>query len=630
MLTRFPACPRARYHGRMPFIRSLLAALLLPALIACGPPRAPERPTPDPALRRTTTSGEVVGFVGHYGSAVWLGIPYAAPPVGARRWRSPEPPPHWDGVRDAVTAGGPCMQYAGPFGGLEELPRGKPAGSEDCLFLNVYAPRSATGGTQFGSRLPVMVWIHGGGNSLGHAGFYDGGKLAARENVVVVAINYRLGPFGWFRHAALRTSDASALERSGNFGLLDQIRALEWVRDNIAAFGGDPHNVTIFGESAGARNVFALLLSQPARGLFHRAIAQSGGLDFDPPTTAEWFTDDAQPGKPNSSAEAVARLLVAQGAAPDRAAAKAKLAGMPADAVARMLRDTPAEDLLRAYPPDPNSELIDLPQLFADGVALPAGDTLAALRRGNAHQHVPVMLGTTRDENKLFMSGDPALVRRWFGIFPRVRDPAAYDLLAEYHARMWKARGADEPAAALAAAQREPVFVYRFDWDEEPTILGADLAQMLGAAHAFEIPFIFGHWDLGRQANVIFTDENAPGREALSAQMMSYWAEFARSGEPARGGDGTLPGWPAWEETPQFMVLDTQAGGGLRMSSDGVTTAGVLAAVDADPRLPTQRDKCRIFRSLATWSSGLTPEQYPTAGAAGCKEYPFETFPWAD
>src|SRR5262249_6412711 len=148
----------------------------------------------------------------------------------------------------------------------------------------------------------------------------------------------------------------------------------------------------------------------------------------------------------------------------------------------------------RAFPPVPSGELIDLPVLFRDGAVLPAGDPLEALGRDDGHAHVPVMVGTNRDENKLFMFADPARVRRWFWIVPRLRDPDAYQVDAESLARMWQVTGAAEPAAALSRSQREPVFVYRFDWDEEPTLLGTDLSQMLGAAHAFEIPFVFGHF----------------------------------------------------------------------------------------------------------------------------------------
>ena len=253
-------------------MRLLILVLVSLALVAGCRGRDATHPTPDKSLSRTTTSGEVVGFVGPYGSATWLGIPYAAPPVGDLRWRAPRPVSRWSGVREALVAGSPCVQYAGPFGGMENVSRGQPAGSEDCLFLNVYAPHASTPT----SRLPVMVWIHGGGNTVGHAGFYDGGHLAERENVVVVMINYRLGPFGWFRHAALRADGTSDLERSGNFGILDQIRALEWVRDNIAGFGGDPGNVTVFGQSGGGGKVSTLLAMPAARGLFHRAIVMSG------------------------------------------------------------------------------------------------------------------------------------------------------------------------------------------------------------------------------------------------------------------------------------------------------------------------------------------------------------------
>src|SRR5262245_16276664 len=595
-------------------------------LVACKA-RAPERHEPDPALRHTTTSGEVVGFVGRYGNAAWLGIPYAAPPVGSMRWRAPAPPARWDGVREAVAFGSPCVQYASSFGGMEDLPRGAPGGSEDCLFLNVYAPRSATPGT---GRLPVMLWIHGGGNTIGHAGAFDGGNLAARENVVVVTINYRLGPFGWFRHAGLRDGGASDLDRSGNFGTLDQVRALEWVHDNAAAFGGDPENVTIFGESAGGQNVFALLLASPARGLFHRAIVESGGLDFRTTDGAEGFTDDPRAGHPNSSGEAAARMLVASGGAADRAAAKTKLAAMSFEDTAAFLRSRSAFDVLLAFSPAASGDFIDLPRLFRDGVVLPVGDPMEALGHPGAHADVPVIIGTNRDENKLFMFNDPALVRRWFGIVPRLRDPTSYQLDAEYLARMWKATGADQPAAALSASQRAPVFVYRFDWDEEPTIVGADLPLMLGAAHAFEIPFVFGHFDLGRQGSRIFTAENAPGRETLSAQMMGYWAQFARTGDPGQGRDGTQPPWPRWDGSPRFLVLDTPAGGGVHPSTDGVTSASVVAAVDADARLRTQRDKCRVFRTLASWGRGFDRADYPTAGAHGCAQYPFDSFPWPD
>jgi para-nitrobenzyl esterase len=230
-------------------VRIALAALL--SLAGCTQRGQSAAPVADPAARRATTTGPVVGMQGAYGNHEWRGLPYAKPPLGALRWRAPQPPDAWTATRVALEFGPPCTQYASQLGGVSGR-EGSVGGSEDCLTLNVYAPRVAENAVPAGDRRwPVMVWIHGGGNSIGESGFYNGGHLAAAENVVVVTINYRLGPFGWFRHAALRADAADAAEQSGNFAVLDHLRALAWVRDNIAAFGGDPDNVTIFGESAG-------------------------------------------------------------------------------------------------------------------------------------------------------------------------------------------------------------------------------------------------------------------------------------------------------------------------------------------------------------------------------------------
>jgi para-nitrobenzyl esterase len=223
----------------------------------------------------------------------------------------------------------------------------------------------------------------------------------------------------------------------------------------------------------------------------------------------------------------------------------------------------------------------------------------------------------------------PRWVRRILWIFPQVLDEGRYNVTAEYLSKMWKATGADGPAAALRQTQGPSVYVSRFDWYEEPTRLGADLSMMLGAAHGFEIPFVFGHFNLGRAGNIIFTDENEPARRRLAQQMMSYWAQFAYAGAPGRGRKGDLPKWVPWdpsgEDAPKFIVLDTPGGGGLRMASDAVSAASVIAHVDADSRLATQRDRCAIYRELARWSRGFDEDDYPTAGRLGCADYPFDT-----
>jgi len=612
----------------MKILRSTIALAALLGAVGCAQSER-AAPTADPTSLRRTVSGEVIGFVGEYGSHAWLGIPYAKAPAGDLRWRAPQSPAPWLGTRTALQFGSPCVQYASAFGGVTSAKPGTAVGSEDCLFINVWAPKHADAKTAVGKRLPVMLWIHGGGNTIGEGGFYNGGNLAAAHDVVVLTFNYRLGPFGWFRHASLRGEDASELDRSGNFGTLDMVRALEWVRDHITAFGGDPDNVTIFGESAGGQNVYQLLLAPQAQGLFHRAIVQSGGMTFNTVAEAEAFVDDAEPGDANSSNETLVRMLMQDGRAANRAAAKAALAAMPAADVARYLRGKGGYELLDVYPQYLDTGMIRVPKPFRDGVVLPSEEPMQAFAAGRYHQ-VPVMMGTNRDENKIFMFGDPRRVQNLFWILPRVRDQRSYDLTAEYLAKNWKATGADEPAAAMRAVQGASVFVYRFDWDDEPTVLGSDLKQMLGAAHGFEIPFVFGHFNLGKEGNQIFTAENEPGRRALSAQMMSYWAQFAYTGAPGRGRDNTLMEWVAWDPSspsaPKFIVFDTPADGGLRMAADTITTAAILEAIASDPRLRAPVEKCRIYRELAEWGRGIGGTQY--AEIPACTSYPYDKYPW--
>ncbi len=607
-------------------MRTLSQALLVVMLLAgCHGPTPSPRPVADEDSRRHPPAGEVVGFVGTYGNHAWEGIPYAEPPVGARRWRAPIAKAHWEGRLEALAPGAVCPQYTSRFAGVDG-PAGTIVGDEDCLTLNVYAPRRTPQELERAERaMPVMVWIHGGGNVIGHSGYYDGGNLARTHDVIVVTINYRLGPLGWLRHQALRSRADSDAERSGNFGVLDMILALTWVRDNITSFGGDLYNVTIFGESAGGRDVLALLSVPEAGHLFHRAISQSGGLRRNSVVEAEHFVDDAEPGHANSSGEVLARLLVADGKAVDRAGARRLLETMSQEEVADFWYSRTAEQLQTVYRTDEDEGLIDVPQMFRDGVVLRDEDPMESLGRMGGYKPVPVILGTNKDETKLFQYADPRQVRKLLWMLPRLVDADRYAALAEHLSRQWKARGVDEPAAALRRSGAPGVWAYRFEWDEEPVILGSDMSRMLGAAHGFEIPFVFDHFRLGAAADRLFTDDNLPGRRELAAAIMSYWAEFAFSGDPGRGRDGSLP---RWETAPAFMVLDTEAGGGLRMAEGSLTEAAVLGDVPMDPRLTDMRERCRVFHELIRWSDRLTPADYPAVGGKGCAAYPWEDFPW--
>jgi para-nitrobenzyl esterase len=600
-------------------IRSLPALALLASVslaLGCsfGAPRAPEAErTADPAARRTTSAGEVVGFVGARGNHAWLGLPFAKPPVGELRWRAPVPPEPWGDVREALQAGPACPQFANPLASDAGAERDGVVGDEDCLYLNVFTPRSPDGPPK---GLPVLFWIHGGGNSIGHGGSYDGGALAQEQNVVVVTTNYRLGVLGWFRHPALAARGADARDRSGNFGTLDLIRSLEWVRDHIASFGGDPANVTIFGESAGGHNVLTLLVAPGARGLFHRALSQSGGTGLDSIAAAENYTDQEPAGDLFSSREVVLRLMQREGP-PERESARQRAESMSPSELATYLRTKSTGELFAIFESGGGFGMYRSPKVFGDGHVLPEGEIQDLLAAGRDHR-VPVMLGTNRDEVKLFMSADPGLVQRVLWIFPRVRDPRIYDLSAEYQSALWKAGAVDGLAEALVASGNPDVFAYRFDWDEEGRRLYfIDLSRLIGAGHGMEIPFVFDSFGKGAFARV-FDASSAPGRETLGAAMRAYWAEFARTGDPGRG-DGSLPLWSRWSAAPgadKFVLLDTEADGGIRMSGEAVTRAGLLDAIASDARFRDAEERCALYGNLVRFSD-LTPEEYAGRGCAG-------------
>lgn len=501
-------------------------------------------------------------------------------------------------------------------------------GSEDCLTLNVWAPAFAPNQVPKGDkRLPVMVWIHGGGNTIGTAAFYEGGQLATSQNVLVVAVQYRLGPLGWLSSRALRAEADFPAEASGNFGTLDLLRALEWVRDNAEAFGGDPGNVTVFGESAGASNAYTLLLAPRAKGLFHRAIIQSGGFWSHTPEEAEAFHPA---GHKNSSSEIAARMLLKQKKGKDLEAAKKEIAAMSDEALAAFLRSKSPQELFDEYGASWGIGLLDAPLVFRDGSLLPESDWIERFANPNGWNRMPVLLGSNRDEMKLFLFFDPKFIRRTFGL-PRFVDEPRFQAVAEALSRSWKLTSVDLPAAAMLRSGAKQVFAYRWDWDGEPTRGGADLSRMLGAAHGLEIPFVFGHFEMGA-LSPFFDEADAPEREQLSKAMGSYWAEFARKGDPGTGGQSNLPRWSPWDdsshEAPRYVLLNVEKKGGVRMASQAESAERLLADIDADARLPSQKDRCGVFHQLVRWGTALTKESYPKAGKHGCAEFPFADFPW--
>ena len=602
------------------------AVLMLSVAMACGRGEPEPLPEVDPASRRSLLLGEVVGYTTADGAHAWRGLPFARPPSGELRWRAPEAPEPWTGLREALAFGASCVQFAGPMGSSDGAEAGAATGSEDCLYLNLFAPRFEPGAVpRGGERLPVVVWIHGGGNTIGDARIYEGSVLALREQLIVVTIHYRLGVFGWFSHPTLHADGASAEDRSGNYGTLDIVRALRWVQENIAAFGGDPGRVTVFGESAGGTDTYTMLLSPLARGLFQRAIVESGGLSTSSVVEAQAYRDAQEPGHERSSSEVLLTLLIADGRASDRDSARALVASLDPGEIRDYLRAKSAARVLAAYSGEGMGGMYWLPKLLRDGHVLPADQPLELLARGE-HNRVPTIVGTNRDETKLFAAFGSPHVRHLFGFPIGMKNGRMYDATAKYGTMMWKAGGVDEPAAAMSGAQGASVFAYRFDWDDEPHLLWLDVGELIGAAHALEIPFVFGRLSLGPATRFVFDEDHRASDERLSRAMMSYWAQHAYTGSPGRGRQGDLPEWHAWGagQNPAggFIVLDSDSDGGIRMSTDVLTRAAVLERVEHDDQLLDAGERCEVYALFVERSDALSAQEYERIENGACRAHP--------
>ena len=493
-------------------------------------------------------------------------------------------------------------QYADLLAGTPARQRGQIVGDEDCLTLNVFAPAFEPGPVPHaGQRRPVMVWIHGGGNSVGTSATYDAARNYARhDGLVVVTINYRLGVLGWFTHPALHVADdVSPEERSGNFGTLDLIAALRWVRDNIAVFGGDPGCVTIFGESAGGQNVLTLLASPLARGLFHRAIAQSPVAEtFSVEQTANW-RDDPQPGHRDSSHEVTARLWVAEGRARDRDDAKKQLAVLPAADIAAFLRSLSPTRLLSAFTPGSVGVYLTA-RPARDGVVLPHA-TLPEVFAGEDWNRVPVILGSNRDEYKTFSADKPEHSRMLLGKLPLLRDRRAYLVEMKHVSNAWKALHVDTPADAMLAGGHTEVWTYRFDWDEAPRIPFVRPDLLLGAAHGMEMAFVFR--DTAGELDIfgVNTPFNRTGRKALAQAMGDAWTSFARDGVP-RVSDCAWPPRGLATHQPDCLVFDTARDGGVRMAALRSNIATVKQALRTDAEAEPGSLRCRIHARIFVWN----------------------------
>lgn len=500
------------------FRRRCAAALSLPLVVLLLAGAAPpDRPVVD------TGSGPVRGRA-HGAYSTFEGIPYAAPPVGARRWRLPEPAARWEGVREAGAPGEPCVQ-------LPPIGPGGPSGSEDCLHLNVTAPSRGIG--RSGAR-PVLVWFHGGGFVNGSGDRYRPGRLAVDGDAVVVTVNYRLGVFGLFGHPELGGAP--------DFALADQQAALRWVRENAGRFGADPRNVTVFGESAGALSVCAHLTSPASAGLFRRAIVQSGSCSTTmPPRSLLPVGGAYEPFAPESRAVA------------DGVAAAARLGCGDTAGALDCLRRLDARTLA-------TRELTQTFSAVSYGNALLPLEPRRALEAGRFHR-VPVMQGTTRDEMRIFVGqtlsvdpiGDEAAYRarlvRSFGTATARAVEAAYPASRyETPALAWAAALSDASFTCPtlrdsdALARHVPTYAYLFSDGDAPNATGLPPVPGLpyGASHGFELPYLF---TLAPLTNA---------QRALAHRMTAYWTTFARTGTPSAP---TAPTWPRYGPPNSVLSL---------------------------------------------------------------------------
>ena len=554
-----------------------------------------------PETRLMTDNGPVIGFIDQLGVKKWLGIPFAEPPISELRWRAPIKINNWKTLKEVNSFSPPCTQFQSSLTADGLVKPGDIIGSEDCLYLNVYAPSSSKNKLENNNELlPVMVWIHGGGNTTGMPSEYNPEIFVKTENIIFVSMSYRLGFFGWLSHPLIR--EQSGLNASSNFGLLDQIMAVQWVKNNIQFFGGNPNNITIFGESAGGQDVIALYTSPIAKGLFERAISQSGGTSVTSIADAEKINRYDSILKNNYkyrhlTTEEWIDVLYKKGLINSK---------FDDEEVLSDLRSLSSHDLMNAIAKGEFwDEQRDLARIIGDDIVVPKEGILGSLSDTNKHANVPIIFGINKDENKLFNFFDEKYVSNFFNIYFRVRDAFYYDLISDYQSLAWRSNGLDTPADLVKNSGQENVYAYRFDWDEEPKVLGMDFSLLLGAAHAFEIPFIMGDFDFGDQTSFLYDKKKTQERDRLSSSMMSYWAEFARSGNPSTSNNSNLPKWTSWKsgglDSFRIMILDTLSSGGPKMDKSYVPISNLVSIFDEDIRSNEVDDKCEFLNIAYSW-----------------------------
>ena len=514
-----------------------------------------------------TPNGDVLG-IEEENLYVFKGLAYAKAPVGELRWKAPRDVAISNELIDATEFKSECIQPASEsFISNWNVS----VGNEDCLFLNIYVPKNQTEINK--NKFPVMFWIHGGSNIWGSGDFYDYSKLATDKQVIVITVNYRLGLFGWFSSEHLRNT-SEGLDQSSNFGQLDLIKGLEWVNENIASFGGDASNVTIFGESAGGHNVLTLLASPLADGLFHKAISQSGYVS----SYSQEFADSVSELSSKNIFKDDIKFMVND------------------EDIVGYLRSLSSEEIYQRYKKTADENLYPItPITIRDGIVVPKEGIYEALE--DIDEDLVVVAGTNKDEMNFWYIRSDYFYNSTGEIILRLkRSEDNLKSWIKYRSDIWRFKGAEEPLRRMSKAN-DNLYSYRFDWDEQnDSSFAGNYALFVGASHGMEIPFVTGDFDLGPITFYVkpflFPDASEDGRLALSNLMMDYWANIAKYGNPNEFTKG-----PEWEkftaENNQLLILDNPLSDNVKMETMPVVPNNLLNSIESDSALEI-KERCLI------------------------------------
>lgn len=561
----------------------------------------------------STTSGNVFATKSK-NVLVFEDIPYAQPPVGNLRWKAPKSIS--SPIKIFPKENNFCVQRPSNLGGVA----GDKfyVGNEDCLYLDVFAPKK-----KLTKNIPVMFWIHGGGNTSGLKDLYDYSKMVSRHDVIVVRINYRLGPFGWFTHPSIQEFQIGE-DKTSNFGTLDIIMALKWVQENISNFGGDPNNVTIFGESAGGHNVLSLLVSKKASGLFHKAISMSGYTTS--VTKEQAYNPNFASPTSNYSSEKVVKKIFENIDVDD-------FFGETYEEKTRdMLYKISTEKFFKIYSERKSYE--EIPLLTADGLVIPEIGLQKALSMKEYVNNVPTIAGSNRDEVKLWLATARYFVDLEYSLIgsllniPKVKllNDDSFEAFNYYRSTAWKIRGVDDPLNSLYQAGNRNLYAYRFDWDDHRRLVVANFKELIGAAHATEIPILAGNSDLvgGYPLSDLIYPPSISKRY-LSKNMMLFWSNFAKFGSPGESSNSIL-----WREAfngnnsdINFLILDKRKN--LKMSQNNASFEVLTDELAKDVRV-NELEKCVVLLQMFTFVGDDLYDKYIKNYPGQCSRKDSEDF----